>query len=178
MVIGCAVVSVYDGEPGGCKMVCRITHRATSVVTMPPYHMQNVFQALLPKAIRQKLGLKGWVQNYCTVLSCNCCYCNWKTFPLVQKYVGMNGALYIMAYGSTPYAQMALKKIKWWLHWKCTNGTLKMSVLDYSKASMSKGLLTLLESITKAPDWQVTKTGKLIIFELLSYFCLPSTRIA
>ena len=54
---------------------------------------------------------------------------------------------------------------------KSANDTLERSTLDYSKASMSHirhyralpwatGLLTLLESIAKAPHQQVTKTGK------------------
>ena len=70
-------------------------------------------------------------------------------------------------------------------HWKCTNDTLEMSALDQSTASMSHirhyrvlpwatGPLTLLESIAKVPDWQVTKMDKWSIFRLSDY--LPTRR--
>ena len=53
---------------------------------------------------------------------------------------------------------------------KFTNDTLEMSALDEPYQALPSASiwatepLTLLESIAKVPDWQVTKTGKLSIF--------------
>ena len=63
-----------------------------------------------------------------------------------------------MAYGSTSYVKMTPKKNGG------TNDTLEMFALDQSTASMSQGLLTLLESIAKVPDWQSLKQAKSSIF--------------
>ena len=67
-----------------------------------------------------------------------------------------------------------------------SNDTLKMSMLDQSKASMihisvlpcATGLLTMLESITEILHWQVAKNWHIVYFLTFFFFLSTSTGIA
>ena len=103
--------------------------------------------------------------------------------PIPHKIKWLIWLFNTIAYGSVRFVRMTLKKMAATLKvYKrdarnvCVrlvkvlvnkNMTFMSHVMHYWVLPWATGLLTLLESVTEAPDRQAAKTGKLLIFWLL-----------